>query len=192
MRQRLTLTQAAVGLGVTGVAGGDNGGLGRERHLPRQPAGHGRGCLRGVFCAPGQAASATLSASAAGARRQSGPIALRRAAARFNLPFEIAAVPRSIWLNTWYALSASVFCLWVWYRGLPEVKAWLAGLTTAAIPVTALAGSTLLLAGRIEAWRLTGGGLVLAAIVLGVSQRRAKCVFDGHRPLAVRGNFPHC
>src|SRR5262245_48974067 len=32
------------------------------------------------------------------------------------------------------------------FRGLPHVEAWLAGLTTAAIPVTALAGSTLVLA----------------------------------------------
>src|SRR5262245_44780724 len=64
-----------------------------------------------------------------------------------DMPFDIAAVPRSIWLiGSWYALSASVFCLWLWYRGLPHVEAWLAGLTTAAIPVTALAGSTLVLA----------------------------------------------
>jgi drug/metabolite transporter (DMT)-like permease len=46
------------------------------------------------------------------------------------------------------------FCLWLWYRGLPHVEAWLAGLSTAAIPVTALAGSTLVLAESIEALKL--------------------------------------
>jgi drug/metabolite transporter (DMT)-like permease len=89
-----------------------------------------------------------------------------------ELPFEIGAVSPSMWLvGTWYALSASVFCLWLWYRGLPDVETWLAGLTTAAIPVTALAASALILAESIEAWKLLGGGLVLAGIVLGaVSQ----------------------
>jgi drug/metabolite transporter (DMT)-like permease len=91
------------------------------------------------------------------------------------MPFDIAAVPRAIWLmGTWYALSASVFCLWLWYRGLPHVEAWLAGLTTAAIPVTALAGSTLVLAGSIEARKLLGGALVLAAIVLEAAAQPSK------------------
>jgi drug/metabolite transporter (DMT)-like permease len=83
-------------------------------------------------------------------------------------PFDIGAVPLSMWLmGTWYALSASVFCLWLWYRGLPDVETWLAGLTTAAIPVTALAASTLVLAETIAGAKLLGGVLVLAAIVLG-------------------------
>jgi drug/metabolite transporter (DMT)-like permease len=69
-------------------------------------------------------------------------------------------------LATWYALSASVFCLWLWYRGLPDVETWLAGLTTAAVPVTALAAAALVLAETLDAWKLAGGALVLAAIVL--------------------------
>jgi drug/metabolite transporter (DMT)-like permease len=80
--------------------------------------------------------------------------------------------PRSIaletWLlGTWYALAASVFCLWLWYRGLPHVETWLAGLATAAIPVAALATSALYLREPIGAARLAGAALVIAAIVLG-------------------------
>jgi len=95
-----------------------------------------------------------------------------------DLLFEVAAVPSSTWLmGAWYALSASVFCLWLWYRGLPHVEAWLAGLTTAAIPVTALAGSMLVLAESIEAYGLLAGALVLAAIVLGALSQpsRPRC-----------------
>jgi drug/metabolite transporter (DMT)-like permease len=37
--------------------------------------------------------------------------------ALLEMPFDIAAVSPSIWLlGIWYALSASVFCLWLWYR----------------------------------------------------------------------------
>lgn len=80
--------------------------------------------------------------------------------------------PRSIapetWLlGTWYALAASVFCLWLWYRGLPHVETWLAGLATAAIPVAALATSALYLREPISAARLAGAALVIAAIALG-------------------------
>lgn len=54
-----------------------------------------------------------------------------------------------------------------------DVETWLAGLTTAAIPVTALAASALFLAETIDAWKLLGGALVLGAIVLGaVAQPR--------------------
>lgn len=88
--------------------------------------------------------------------------------ALLEMPFDVAAVSQSIWLlGIWYALSASVFCLWLWYRGLPDVETWLAGLTTAAIPVTALAASALFLDETIDAWKLLGGALVLGAIVLG-------------------------
>ena len=53
-------------------------------------------------------------------------------------------------LGTWYALAASVICLWLWYRGLPYVETWLAGLATAAIPVVALATSALYLGETID------------------------------------------
>ena len=79
---------------------------------------------------------------------------------------------------TWYSLSSSVFCLWLWYRGLPYVETWLAGLATAAIPVAALATSALYLGEPIGGWRLAGAALVIAAIVLGRTGVR-----QGRRPL---------
>jgi drug/metabolite transporter (DMT)-like permease len=82
--------------------------------------------------------------------------------------FDPRAVPVEVWLlGTWYALSASVFCLWLWYAGLPHVETWLAGLATAAIPVAALAVSALYLGETIGRAQLAGAALVIAAITLG-------------------------
>jgi len=91
------------------------------------------------------------------------PLALIDASA-----LDLGSVALSIWLLAiWYALSASVFCLWLWYRGLPHVETWLAGLATAAIPVAALAASALFLGETIGWARLAGAGLVMAGIALG-------------------------
>jgi drug/metabolite transporter (DMT)-like permease len=89
--------------------------------------------------------------------------------AAFALPtFDVGAVRPEMWLlGAWYALSSGVICLWLWYRGLPYVETWLAGLATAAIPVAALATSALYLGETIGGWRLAGAALVIAAIVLG-------------------------
>jgi drug/metabolite transporter (DMT)-like permease len=82
--------------------------------------------------------------------------------------FDPASVRPEIWaLGVWYSLAASVICLWLWYRGLPYVETWLAGLATAAIPVTALGMSALYLGETIGTARLAGAALVIAAIVLG-------------------------
>ena len=92
------------------------------------------------------------------------------------LPLALGELPRfdpttialQMWvLGTWYALAASVICLWLWYRGLPYVETWLAGLATAAIPVSALALSALYLGETIGGPRLAGAAMVIAAIVLG-------------------------
>jgi drug/metabolite transporter (DMT)-like permease len=82
--------------------------------------------------------------------------------------FDPASVRAGMWvLGTWYALAASVVCLWLWYRGLPYVETWLAGLATAAVPLAALAMSALYLGEAIGAPKLAGAALVIAAIVLG-------------------------
>jgi drug/metabolite transporter (DMT)-like permease len=82
--------------------------------------------------------------------------------------FDIGAVRPQIWLlGAWFSLSSGVVCLWLWYRGLPHVETWLAGLATAAIPVAALATSALYLGESIGGWRLAGAALVIAAIGLG-------------------------
>jgi drug/metabolite transporter (DMT)-like permease len=81
--------------------------------------------------------------------------------------FQPASVATGIWaLGIWYALASSVVCLWLWYRGLPHVETWLAGLATAAVPVAALAASALYLNETISPSRLAGAGLVISAIAL--------------------------
>jgi len=86
---------------------------------------------------------------------------------------DLFAIRPAMWLlGTWYALAASVFCLWLWYRGLPHVETWLAGLATAAIPVVALATSALYLGETIDPAKLAGAALVIAAIVLGALSSR--------------------
>ena len=81
---------------------------------------------------------------------------------------EWRSIPWSIWLlGAWHALTASVLCLWLWYRALPYVDTWLAGLATAAVPVAALAMSALFLGESIGGWKLAGAALVVGAIVLG-------------------------
>jgi drug/metabolite transporter (DMT)-like permease len=98
------------------------------------------------------------------------PLALGELAA-----FDLAAVSGRIWLvGTWYALTSSVVCLWLWYRGLPYVETWLAGLATAAIPVAALAISGLVLGETIGWARLAGAALVIAAIAVGALSPAAR------------------
>jgi drug/metabolite transporter (DMT)-like permease len=98
--------------------------------------------------------------------------------------FDPAAVPAAMWaLGTWYALASSVACLWLWYRGLPYVETWLAGLTTAAVPVAALAVSSLYLHEAIGLPRLAGAALVIAAIALGALAPAAR------RSGAVKANW---
>lgn len=81
---------------------------------------------------------------------------------------ELATLPAETLLGaTWYVLSASVFSLWLWYRGLPHVPAWLAGLATAALPVSALVVSFLVLGESLDTVRVFGALCVLASIALG-------------------------
>jgi drug/metabolite transporter (DMT)-like permease len=88
--------------------------------------------------------------------------------------FEPAAVAAGTWaLGLWYTITSSVVCLWLWYRGLPYVETWLAGLATAAVPVAALAVSALYLGETIGLPRLAGAALVIAAIAFGALARPA-------------------
>jgi drug/metabolite transporter (DMT)-like permease len=177
MRERLTLPQAgAVALAIAGLVLLQATGAQRgTATLIGNVLVMGAVCCEASFvilgkrlAPPYQPLRLALAANLAG-------LAFAAPLALLDMPFDIATVSRSIWLlGTWYALSASVFCLWLWYRGLPDVETWLAGLTTAAIPVTALAGSALVLAESIEACKLVGGALVLAAIVLGAVSQPSK------------------
>lgn len=87
--------------------------------------------------------------------------------------FDAAALTPLQWLQAvWYVLSASVLCLWLWYRGLPHLPTWLAGVATSALPVAALALSAVLLDESIGPARLAGAALVVAGIALGAAAAR--------------------
>lgn len=90
--------------------------------------------------------------------------------------FDATALPVQTWLYIiWYAITSSVLNPILWFRGAAHVETWMAGLATAAIPVAALAVSSVLLGEPLEAYRLAGALLVIAAIVLGsVSARSVK------------------
>ncbi len=82
--------------------------------------------------------------------------------------FDPFAVRPEIWLLAlWYALSSSVFCTVLWYRGAALVPTWLAGLATAALPVTAIAVAAAFLGEPVSAAQFAGATLVIVAIVVG-------------------------
>jgi drug/metabolite transporter (DMT)-like permease len=168
MRERLRLPQAAaIGLAVTGlllVAAGTERGtetlLGNLLVVGAVACEASFVLLGKRLTPPYRPLRLALGANLVGLAGAA-PLAL------LSMPFDLGGVSPPMWLlATWYALSASVFCLWLWYRGLPYVETWLAGLTTAAVPVTALTAAALVLAETLDAWKLAGGALVLAAIVL--------------------------
>jgi drug/metabolite transporter (DMT)-like permease len=86
-------------------------------------------------------------------------------------------------LGIWYALSASVFCLWLWYAGLRHAETWLAGLAAAAMPVAALATSALYLGEAIGLARLAGAVLVIgeSAAERGCGPRRRASIVGALR-----------
>ena len=84
------------------------------------------------------------------------------------LSFDWSSVGTTTWVvATWYALSASVICTILWYRGAAHVETWMAGLATAALPVAALVVSAVFLGEEIGPLRIAGAALVIAAIGLG-------------------------
>lgn len=84
------------------------------------------------------------------------------------LTIPLAGITPATWLGVvWYALSASVFCTILWYWGAPHIETWRAGLTTAALPVSAMAVAVLLLGEDVGWPRLAGAALVIAGIVIG-------------------------
>jgi len=77
----------------------------------------------------------------------------------------------AIMLFIWYAMTASVVCTVLWYRGVAHVESWASGLATTAVPVSALAVSVLILGEPLSAAQLVGAGLVIAAILAGTLSR---------------------
>ena len=83
----------------------------------------------------------------------------------------VATVPHYIWpLMIWYALAASVFSLLLWYRGLPRVDTSVAGIMTAALPVSALVVSAAYLGEVIAPAQTLGAAVVIAGIIIGARQ----------------------
>jgi|GEM_PF-2050802 len=81
---------------------------------------------------------------------------------------DLGAIPASIWLLAiWYALSSSVICTILWYRGAAHVEPWMAGLATAALPVTAIFLATIVLGEPFTMHRLAGAAIVITALVVG-------------------------
>ncbi len=79
---------------------------------------------------------------------------------------QLAAIAPATWAAmAWYALVASILSLWLWYRGLPHVETWRAGIATAALPIAALTVSATTLGEPLTPLRLAGAALVIAGIV---------------------------
>ncbi|WP_448680139.1 DMT family transporter [Pseudomonas nicosulfuronedens] len=70
-----------------------------------------------------------------------------------------------------YALSASVLSFLLWYRGISQVAASVAGLFTGLMPVSAALVGVLLLGEHFSAGHALGMALVLAALLLGTRAR---------------------
>lgn len=113
-----------------------------------------------------------------------GPMRLSLAVALVGLivcaPFGVSAWSAYAWrmldvgtilLFIWYALTASVVCTALWYRGVAHVETWTAGLATTAVPVSALAVSVLVLGEPLSTAQLAGAALVIAAILAGTLSR---------------------
>ncbi|AEG93750.1 DMT family transporter [Ramlibacter tataouinensis] len=89
-------------------------------------------------------------------------------------------VPASAWAATaYYAWVPTVLGFWLWYAGAARLSGGLAALTTAWLPVSALALSALVLGEVLGAGQLAGCALVLGGVLLGASA-------PGRRPGAGR------
>jgi drug/metabolite transporter (DMT)-like permease len=109
-----------------------------------------------------------------------GPIRLSLVVAMVSLagclPFAWGALAAVDWANVaggtwglfaWYIGGASVFGTILWYRAIPHVPPWRAGLATAALPLAAMVVSALFLGEAISVYQVAGAVLVIAAILAG-------------------------
>lgn len=70
-------------------------------------------------------------------------------------------------LSFWYILAASVIALLLWYRALPYVETFVAGLMTTALPLSAMLVSVIFLGEMIGKNQIIGAILVTSAIWIG-------------------------
>jgi len=122
-------------------------------------------------------------------KRLSGRVSPRRISAFINLwglalvtpfglwqasAFDFAAVSPGLWaLLAFYALAASMVCVWLWMRGLRDVPAPRAGIFTVLLPVSAAAVSVLFLGEPFAAAHALAFALALAGLLLATWPARA-------------------
>lgn len=94
----------------------------------------------------------------------------------FCLPFlgDVFALadPAVAGLLVFHSLTASVVCLLLWYAGLKQVEAGVAGIFTAFLPGTAAAVAILVLGERATAAHVLGLALLLGSVLLATWPRR--------------------
>jgi drug/metabolite transporter (DMT)-like permease len=82
---------------------------------------------------------------------------------------DFGAVASSSWLLLIaYALMASVFAFWLWYRGTVRVPAAKAGLFTVLMPLTAVVVAIGALGETLKTAHAVGASLLLVSLVLAV------------------------
>ena len=84
------------------------------------------------------------------------------------------AEPRLLGLLVFHALTASVLCTLLWYRGLRRVPAGIAGVFTAFLPASAAATAVLFLGESFSAIHAAGFALIMASLLLATWPRRAR------------------
>lgn len=85
-----------------------------------------------------------------------------------GLSFDWALADTRIWLLIFaFAIGSSIFALVFWYIGVKHVKANVAGLFTAVVPLSAGTIALVFLGERLSLFHVIGAGLVIGAIILG-------------------------
>lgn len=95
------------------------------------------------------------------------PLAIPQAIA-----FDWSAPDAELWYWVlFYSITASVLSFLLWYRGISEVPASVAGLFTGVMPVSAALIGMLVLGELLSAGHLVGMGLVIASILFGAKAK---------------------
>lgn len=168
IRGLASVSLAVAGLVLVQATGGGGGGASALGNLLVGLAVLGEACfvlLAKRLTPPLQPIRLALGANLAG-------LAITLPLALPGLPaIDLLAFRPALWgWGLYYVLTSSVVCLLLWYRGIPHVETWLAGLATAAIPIAALAVAAAVLGEPIGPIRLAGAALVIAGIVLGAAR----------------------
>lgn len=163
---------AAIGLAVAGVAliltGGTGPASGKSSLLGDLLVGGAVAC-EAIFVLLSRRMSGVLSPMrlAFAGSLVAGVLAMPLAVFSGDLG-NLGAVPWTTWaLAAWYTITASILCLWFWYRGVAHVETWMAGVCTACLPLAALTISVVFLGERLSGAQAAGALCVVLAILAG-------------------------